>query len=569
LVEQSKTVEKPSPSRLFASHRGNGWLVFVIAVLFQLPTFDRSIVPMDEGHLAAVAMGLQDGLTLYRDLHSGIFPGIYFLTALLFSLLGNDLLITRCAEVLVNASVALCLWLAGVRAMQRSWAAVAPALYLAVIPMSFPVLAMFNYSSLALVFALASLVFTMQFLESGRRIPAIALGVTLALAVLSKQNFGALALVAAAIGVIWNRSDSALAERSWPQVLLPIMGSGIAVALVFVVYFVATGTFQDFLHATVFQLGGDQMESFNNPIPPIFGHHPIEDPKFIFLYSPPYLFNLMLHGETFLGLGVDQALLSVSIRLSYGIAVATLGITPILWLAGVGRQSGHETPDERRGARLVVVFALLFFLGIFPSAIWSHLAFVLPPVLLLLGLCFARIDMALRNRRTLAKTFRTLAAVPVVAALLVASLASADIARWFTTPMDLERASLEVSPGQARIYRHAVRFIERCAERDAAIFVAPTMPVLYFLTGRNNVTRYDLTIPGDVDGLRIIEDLERMSTRCIIYNPVMYPEFPPFAELFPELDTYIRSRYVSTTKIEGGGEVWVGFERKAPRREQQ
>ena len=31
--------------------------VFLAALLAQLPTFDRSIVPMDESHLAAVAMG--------------------------------------------------------------------------------------------------------------------------------------------------------------------------------------------------------------------------------------------------------------------------------------------------------------------------------------------------------------------------------------------------------------------------------------------------------------------------------------------------------------------------------
>ncbi|MCP4038236.1 MAG: hypothetical protein GY733_14945, partial [bacterium] len=35
-----------------SSDRGTGALVFVVAVLLQLPIFDRSIVAMDEGHLA-------------------------------------------------------------------------------------------------------------------------------------------------------------------------------------------------------------------------------------------------------------------------------------------------------------------------------------------------------------------------------------------------------------------------------------------------------------------------------------------------------------------------------------
>jgi hypothetical protein len=46
---------------------------------------------------------LQDGKLLYRDLHTGIFPGIYHFTTLLFNLFGNDLIVTRWAEVIVMA----------------------------------------------------------------------------------------------------------------------------------------------------------------------------------------------------------------------------------------------------------------------------------------------------------------------------------------------------------------------------------------------------------------------------------------------------------------------------------
>ncbi|MBW2291065.1 MAG: hypothetical protein JRG94_02005 [Deltaproteobacteria bacterium] len=93
--------------------------------------------------------------------------------------------------------------------------------------------------------------------------------------------------------------------------------------------------------------------------------------------------------------------------------------------------------------------------------------------------------------------------------------------------------------------------------------MAPTMPVVYFLSGRENVSRYDLTIPGDVEGARIIETLETSQTRCIIYNPVMYPEFRPFHELFPELSRYLQQHYRAATKIRGGGQIWLGMVRKS------
>ena len=66
--------------------------------------------------------------------------------------------------------------------------------------------------------------------------------------------------------------------------------------------FVATGTFGDLIDKTILSLVGSQAQDFNNPIPPIFGAHPVDDGRFTFLYSPPPVFNDLLHGTTTLGL---------------------------------------------------------------------------------------------------------------------------------------------------------------------------------------------------------------------------------------------------------------------------
>ncbi|MBW2291066.1 MAG: glycosyltransferase family 39 protein [Deltaproteobacteria bacterium] len=448
------------------SDRLVGTAILIVAVLLQLQIFDRTIVPMDEGHLAAVAAGLQDGKLLYRDLHTGIFPGIYHLTALLFSLLGNDLVVARWAEVGVNAAIALLLWLAGVRIMRRGWALVAPALYLALVPVSFPVLTMFNYSSLSLVLCMASLYFSIRLLDEGAASSGIGLGVCLALAVFCKQNFGALAFLAVVIALIWNRRHSALAERSWGAILLPIAGAGLSVTFAFVVYFVATGTLMDFLNATVIQLGGDQMQSFNNPIPPLLGSHPLDDSRFIFIYSPPFLFNKMIHGETLLGMQVNTAMQSVAIRLSYAVPIVTLCLGPLIWFFDVG----NSTERERLGVRVVVVFASLFFLGIFPSAVWSHLAFVLPPILLLMGLVAARFDDALRpHSAARSSALRGAVAALVAIAAIAGVMASADISRWHSTSLDLPRGHLRVTPEQAMLYRSAVAFVDQCAAERGSV----------------------------------------------------------------------------------------------------
>ena len=522
--------------------------VFLAALLAQLPTFDRSIVPMDEGHLAAVAMGIGDGLALYRDLHTGVFPAIYHLTAVLFGIFGDDLLVARVAQMFTNAGVCLCLWLAGRRVMSPAFAVL--------VVLSFPVLAMFNYSSLALLVAMLSLVLTMKLLEDGRRSSAVALGVTLAFGVFCKQNFGALAFVASAIAIFGRRRGSALENQSWSSFLVPIALSGAMLTFGFVLYFVVTGTFDDFLFSTVIQLGGDQLESFNNPIPPIFGHHPLDDGRFVFLYSPPFLFNAMLRGETVFGLTANAELASAAMRMAYGLTLLTLVVGPLLWWFGVGRVQSASDSD----ARMVVVFAALFFLGIFPSAIFSHLVFVLAPVLLAFVFCISRFEHALgERRRPLALGLRITTGAVAVCAIAFIATGSAAIARWFPEPLDLEHASLKVDAGQAHLLRDTVAFLEGCGDEGEAIFVAPTMPVVYFLAQRPNVHKFDLTIPGHVDGPAIAQALRERNTRCIVYNPVMYPEFPAFAQMFPTLDRHLRSHYRTQRRLGQTGETWLGL----------
>jgi hypothetical protein len=119
-----------------------------------------------------------------------------------------------------------------------------------------------------------------------------------------------------------------------------------------------------------------------------------------------------------------------------------------------------------------------------------------------------------------------------------------------------------VTPNFEKLYRGAARFVDRCAPAGEAIFVAPDIPILYFLTGRANPTPYDLIIPGNVDGNAIVARLEADGTRCVVYNPRMYPEFPPFEELFPELDRYLRANFRRAEIIAGEGSEWYGLVRE-------
>ena len=89
--------------------------VAALAAVAQLPSFDRSAVPMDEGQLLAIAGRLLDGEVLYRDIYTGIFPGVYYSTAVLLWIFGEDAVVTRWTQLVLNAAVAGCLWSLGDR----------------------------------------------------------------------------------------------------------------------------------------------------------------------------------------------------------------------------------------------------------------------------------------------------------------------------------------------------------------------------------------------------------------------------------------------------------------------
>ncbi|MFQ5418063.1 MAG: ArnT family glycosyltransferase [Myxococcota bacterium] len=533
--------------------------VAAAAGVSQLWIVDRSAVPMDEGHLAAAASRILGGEVLYRDIHTGIAPGIYHFTAGLFALFGEDLLVTRWSQWALNVAIAVCLWRLAVRVVRIHWAVLAPALYLLLVVVAFPVLTMLNYSSLSLACALGALLFAQRYLEAGRVADGVVLGLLLAFTALAKQNFGVLAIAAVGGSLLWNRGCSALADRSRVSAALPVVGSAAVAALATVVVFASEGALMDLLNATLIDVGGPQLAAFNNPIPPLFGSHPQGDPRFMFLYTPPTLFNHMLRGGTVFGEPVSAFLRELSIRLSYGLPMASLAAATLaLWLT-----RGEGTPLQRGEARGLVAFGALFFLGIFPSAIWSHLAFVVAPTLVALAIALDRLEGLCTLRFGAPRRVAAVAAGALaVACLAVCLRVGWQVRSWYPEPLGLPHATLFVNDNQAALYRGAVEFLDGCAAEGEAVFVAPDIPLLYFLSERPNPTRYDLTIPGNVDGSRIVRRLEEEQTRCVVYNPRMYPEFPPFEVLFPALNRHLKAAYRRAAVISGVGMEWRGLVRR-------
>jgi len=57
---------------------------------------------------------------------------------------------------------------------------------------------------------------------------------------------------------------------------------------------------------------------------------------------------------------------------------------------------------------------------------------------------------------------------------------------------------------------------------------------------------------------------EAAGVRCAVLNPQMYPEFPPFEQLFPDLAQHLEARFRIGREIRGGQTRWLGLVRRSP-----
>lgn len=552
--------EPAAPAKAFAIAA----LLGALALLVQATIYDRNFVSMDEGHLALTASRLLDGDLLYRDIHTGIFPGIYALTAVLFAIFGEEVLVTRFAQIAVNVATVVLLWFIGLRIAPPRYAILPPLAFVGLVLLGFPVLSMFNYSSLAGLLALAALAATFRYIERGTRSDGAAIGLLVGLCLFTKQNYGGLAALAIAGCILLARADQGLRGRSLVAVFRPIVVSGGVFLLFAIGALAATGTLGPWVDSTLLTLVGSQLEDFDNPIPPILGAHPAGDIRFIYLYIPSALFDYLVRGDAFLGMPLEPRLVSAAIRLSYGLPLALL-MSGLIGLAL--RHAGARDPVQGvvRPDITVVVFATVFFFGIFPSAVFSHLIYVMAPVLLVGAWVASRCEaFAARRAKVAGRVFFAAALTSVVLGLGACATIPGHIRSTYSEPSQLPHVSLAVAGDQAELHGKALRFIDACAAEGDPIFTLPILPVLYLASGHRNPVKWDLLIPGAIDEQRIVDTLERERVRCIVRQRDMNPEFRPLEQLYPTLDRYVKENYRKGRELRGGQQVWYGLARSTP-----
>jgi len=516
-------------------------IVAVIA-LIQLPFFRLWPSLTDEGLILQIADDLLHGHHLYRDAVHYAFPGVFYVTAAAFALLGTSVETARLLAVLVFASTCAAAYL-----IVRWWCSRAAALVVVIVLLCYRVWAyphwqMLSYSTLSVTLALIATWIAGEALEGPRVWPFVTGGVVAAAALLTKQDLGAMCAAALGISIVVCSPSAPGVRRR--RFLAFSLSAALALASAAVAIDHA-GITRDLVREAI--LGPlYAVGHFDHVRRPALWPLLRQDASLrrnIFSYLPPVLYELYwptlqasaVYQRTGL---VDAALKAVYylpwVAVVAGAAGATIGLRRNR--ADIGRQREF----------LVVALGVTFLLSFNLPQDWVHLLVLYPPTILI----GAALASHLRRRRAVtAGGGILLVGFGVLSATLAIGLRQLDSA-----PIHSPRGTLYAQPGQALGLNAALAAVAATPE-GTPVLSLPYHPLVNFLAARPGVTRYYLVWPVERNPDRddeVIRSIEANPSAAIIYCPDQYPSFPRPCSYAPKLFGYLADHYTVERPISGG-----------------
>lgn len=523
-----------------AADRAAAASVFLVAAILALP-FLAGIVMLDEGALVHTADRIVSGQVLYRDVATGIGPGAYYLQALLFRLFGASLLVGRIFMILLFASAAVGVYLLSRTVAERSVSLGASLAFAALTVSSwrYP-----NYSPEAIAWILLALGAAAAYLRGGSRRWLVAAGLALGTAILFKQNYGAFASLGIAAGLLAApgklRARVADVARTAAAAVAPIAAAVLA--------FAAVGAADDLWHDTVMLPLQLPSTLFARPFPPLTGSPGDTLRRQLLEYLPfqdlamkmmPWPYE---HLRTTMGIMRALFFLPPLVLLAAALLWA-LRLRASARAAAVPPANGAD-PGGRAAARVAVGGMLIatsafLFLGVFPRVDAHHLVLVLAP-------SFTVVAWVLGRHPCWAT--RRLVGLATTALLLLATVSQgAGITGWTLDLSDqvfleLPRGHVWVSKGLSEQIDDLVGEVQRRVPPGEPIFVAPALPMYYFLADRPNPTRFPLILPGALDEEEAVRELEASGVRHALIADFAFEKFT-FEYVAPKVWDYVRRSF--------------------------
>ncbi len=523
-------------------------LIFVTTIVVQLPFFDLWLAPMDEGHMALYAEIARTGGAFYRDATFYPLPGAFLLLSFLFELFGPSLWVSRVFVMLQFALFVALLYLMARRMTSVNAALVAVLGLVLYRVWTFPHWQMFSYSTTALLVLLISALMLLRFFDRQDARWLYGAGFAFGLGVFCKQDYGASALFASSIAlVVFVRSTPAPARSSGLRLalgfLLPAAGVGALAGL----WFLSQGTLGAALQFTVFNhFAGMASYEYTSlpPLFPLFRQDPVlRVPPGIGLYTPSILFTA--DAENFFGSSLfhDTAVVDTLIKIFFFGPYLLYGCGAVLLWRRRGRFA------EERGRRAAMAELLLWALGTGLLILFTlnrpqdflHLVVLYWPIPVLLA-AYSAATLVGRPRAV-----RIAAALVLLAVVVPVSVYSAVLAHGLRSQrsarIDLPRAGVKVSPGDAAVLEEIVAYVTAHSAPDDPVAVMPYCPAIQFFADRRGPHPASYIVWPTAEtpdrDQQIIEAMQRTQTELLIYDFTYFLDFPQVAEYAPDLFDYL------------------------------
>lgn len=462
-------------------------MVFFISLGYLLQFYDKGVDFNDEGATLYIADRVAQGDLLYRDAWWLWTPGVYYLLALSFKILGTSIWTGRVVTALFGALTSVVIYRLASFMVSRPLSLLPSALFAVWgLPFHFQP----YHSWFALFFSLASVLAACYYIESKSTRILIVTGALCGLTAFFKINYGGITYLSIAAYLLL--ADYMARKEGKEGPISPLKGMALLSAGALVVlgplslYFYVKGNFWEMIYA-VFLAPLEIRQIIAYAIP-----SPLETLRDFSLARP---YNLMMY-------------------------------LPVPVLVGSFLLSSRD--DAVRAGRLLLVYlyTLFFLYTAYPTFNWVHFIPVLAPAYLLLVLL---VDEALWKARTVdanrkqAHTIILLLLALTAALLLVGGVKNrGDFLREanYTIEFDDPRGGIYVSQAELQ-NEHITEVLEFMKRVEGEVFVVPNQPLFYFLSERKSPSRFLFSNYATTEAMEReqLEVLERNRVPYIIFFP--------------------------------------------------
>ncbi len=507
-------------------YRRASLLVFFITLALSYPISHLDISLLDEGALLYVAERLTKGDVLYRDLVTGIMPGVYYVQALFFELFGYSIMTGRVLACLTLALNSALLYTISINFIKKRSALFVTLLFIST---GLPTYWMPGYSQLSITFVLLSLLFFLRYLDSPRLLTIFISGAAAAAALLFKQNYGV--FVTTGLGIIL--LARLITKRELKGLFIFTLSFSAPIILTGL-YFYSEGALEPMVQYTFISLFQKAAAVYYLPYPILSRENP--------LFFTGELYNFI----PFRNIAIWFVQEGMTKELWIKITAALIYLLPVLVIAAsllhtllsiIGRKARW---DE---ATLVVVSGLLF-LGVFPRSDIHHLLYVIPPLFITGALLAEKLPL-----RGLPRIISSTGILTLITIFSLLCAASSYMPLFYNAPgkektaLNIPRAyGIRVDHRVASLIRAVTVHIREHSEPDEKILVVPTGAMYYFLTSRESAVPYPLIMPGAMNEAEVIDTLESTKLPHIIYSDMSF-DGETLSTHMPLIHEYIINNY--------------------------